>query len=85
MWKTPFGGLDFEICKTDPPTLQIRICRDEVEAGATLPKSMIRFDAGSHPPSLVLMEKLAIGAVDAEPSRIVFVVPPFVQIWRKEA
>jgi hypothetical protein len=31
---TPLGGFDFEISSTEPPTEQMRICRDEELPGA---------------------------------------------------
>ena len=80
--KTPFGGLLFDICSTEPPLLQIRIFLEEVEPGATLPKSMMRLPPGNQPPSAVLIEKFATGAVDAEPSRISEAVPPVVHVVR---
>lgn len=36
------------------------------------------------PFSLVEMDMLAIGAVDADPSRMVSVTPPFVQMLKNE-
>lgn len=36
------------------------------------------------PCSLVEIDMLAMGAVDAEPSRMVSVTPPFVQMLKKE-
>ncbi len=82
--KTPFGGLLFDICSTEPPLLQIRIFLEELEPGATLPKSIMRLPPGSQPPSAVLIEKFATGAVEAEPSRIIEAFPPVVQVVKKD-
>jgi hypothetical protein len=46
---------------------------------------MRRFPGGSHPPSDVLIEKLATGAVEADPSRMMLTAPPLVQTLKNEA
>jgi len=74
-----------DICRTEPPLLQILIRRELVEPGATDPKSMMgmaSFVTSVHPPSEVLMDIFAIGAVEALPSKMVFVLPPVDQIWK---
>jgi hypothetical protein len=58
--------------------LQIRIWRLEELPEIFVLKSIRRLLPGSHPPSVVQMEKLAMGAVDADPSRIEYPLPPFV-------
>ena len=62
----------------------MRICLEDVVPGATLPKSMSRLASGNQPPSLVLMEKLAIGAVEADPSRMVYTLPPSLKMKKYE-
>ena len=74
------GGLLLVISSTDPPELQIRILRDEVVPGATLPKSRSKLLAGSHPPSVVPIDNVAIAAVEADPCSVVVSLPPVVQI-----
>ena len=69
------------ISNADPPELQIRILFVEVLPAGTLPKSMIKL--GSHPPSLVDMEMLAIGAVLPLPTKRTYSFPPLDQMLRK--
>jgi hypothetical protein len=67
------------IVSTEPPWLQMRIWRVAVWPGTMDPKSIKRLDSGNHPPSDVLIEKFALGAVEADPSRISVENPPLVQ------
>lgn len=72
----PSGGLDFEMVKTEPPELQILICRETLAPGAADPKSIVV--PATHPPSAVLVLIVAFGAVEALPSRMMKWLPPVV-------
>lgn len=83
--KTLLGGLLLLILSTEPPELQMRMSNEGDVPGATLPKSIRRLLGGNQPPSPLLIEKFATGAVEAEPSKIMLLEPPVVRSSKKDA
>jgi hypothetical protein len=62
--------------KTEPPVLQMRICRVTVEPARTLPKCMAVGTPLSQPPSSVDTAMVAMGGLPADAENIMLSTPP---------